>query len=294
MTSLPLWRSMLFVPATADRLVAKAHTRGADALIVDLEDAVAPSQKPRAREVLSDVVDHVGQDGAEVLVRINRPLRLAIPDLEAAVIPGVTALMLPKAENAAHVRLLSEVISELESERSIPDGRTQLITLIETPEGLRNAPEIAACPRVVGITLGTEDFADALGMPEPDSEELIPYMKTLQLAAREAGVLALGYPGSIANFTDLELFRSDVRRARAQGFDGGSCIHPAQVPILNEEFAPSSDEIAKAERIVTAYDEALASGTGAIELDGKMIDVPVANRARRLLARHRLISQREA
>ena len=294
MTSLPLWRSMLFVPATADRLVAKAHTRGADAQIVDLEDAVAPSQKPRAREVLSDVVDHVGQDGAEVLVRINRPLRLAIPDLEAAVIPGVTALMLPKAENAAHVRLLSEVISELESERSIPDGRTQLITLIETPEGLRNAPEIAACPRVVGITLGTEDFADALGMPEPDSEELIPYMKTLQLAAREAGVLALGYPGSIANFTDLELFRSDVRRARAQGFDGGSCIHPAQVPILNEEFAPSSDEIAKAERIVTAYDEALASGTGAIELDGKMIDVPVANRARRLLARHRLISQREA
>ena len=291
MTALPLWRSLLFVPATAERLVAKAHTRGADALIVDLEDAVAPSEKPRAREVLADVVTHVGQDGVDVLVRINRPLRLAIPDLEAAVLPGVTALMVPKAENAAHVRLLSEVISEMEAERGIPAGQTRLITLIETPEGLRNATEIAACPRVIGITLGGEDFADALGMPEPDSEELIPYMKTLQLAAREAGVMALGYPGSIANFTDLDLYRSEIRRARAQGFDGGACIHPAQVPILNEEFSPSAAEVSHARRIVAAYDAALASGSGAIELDGKMIDVPVANRARRLLARHDRIAR---
>ena len=112
------------------------------------------------------------------------------------------------------------------------------------------------------------------------------------MAAREAGILALGYPGSIANFSDLDAYRADIARARALGFDGGSCIHPAQVAILNEGFAPTSKEIAEAEGIIAAYDAALALGEGAVAYQGKMIDIPIADRARRTLAQRDRIAGR--
>lgn len=288
----PLWRSMLFVPATAAKFVAKAHTRGADAIIVDLEDAVAPSEKSRARADARDVASQAGQAGADVLVRINRPLRMAMADLEAAIWPEVAAIMIPKVESADHIRLLGEVVGELEAERGIPEGQTRFVALIETPGGLLNAPGIAAAPRMTGITLGGEDFADAMGMGQVDAAAILPFLRQVQLAARAAGILALGYPGSIANFSDLDAYRADVRRASALGFDGGSCIHPAQVAILNDAFAPTGPEIAAARRIVDTYDAALARGEGAVELDGKMIDVPVANRARRILAQAGRIAAR--
>lgn len=283
--SLPHWRSMLFVPATAERFVTKAHTRGADAIIVDLEDAVALSEKPRARELLPSVVATVGQGGADVVVRINRPLRMALPDLEAAVQPGVTALMLPKAEGGLHLTLLEEVVSELEAERGLSPGTIRFFPLIETVAGLHAAREIAAAPRVVALGLGGEDFADAMAMPEVRAQDILPYLRQMQLAARGAGVLAMGYAGSIANFSDLDAYAADIASARAMGMDGGTCIHPAQVPALNRGFAPTGAEVAQARRIVAAYDAALARGEGAVELDGKMIDVPVANRARRVLSK---------
>lgn len=283
--SLPLWRSMLFVPATAERFVAKAHTRGADAIIVDLEDAVALSEKPRARELVPSVVAEVGQGGADVVVRINRPLRMAMADLEAAICAGVHTVMLPKAEGALHMTLLDEVVSELEAERGLPVASVRFFPLIETVGGLYSAREIAAAPRVVAMGLGGEDFADAMGMPEVRAQDILPYLREIQVAARGAGVLAMGYAGSIANFSDLEAYAADIADARAMGMDGGTCIHPAQVPILNAGFAPTEAEVAQARRIVDAYDAALARGEGAIEVDGHMIDVPVANRARRVLAR---------
>lgn len=287
MSDLPLWRSMLFVPATAGRFVEKAHTRGADAIIIDLEDAVAPSEKPRARALVPEVARTVGQAGADVLVRVNRPLRMAIPDLEASIGPDVDAVMIPKAESAAHIRLLAEVMEDLERERGLAPGHTRIVALIETTEGIYNVREIAgASPRMAGINLGGEDFAEALGLAEVVPSTLVAHLQQVQLAAQHAGILPLGYAGSIANFSDLDAYRADLKAARALGFQGGSCIHPAQVAILNETFSPGPDEIAKAERIVAAYDAALAEGRGAIELDGRMVDVPVANRARALL-RHR-------
>ena len=293
MSDLPLWRSMLFVPATAERFVAKAHTRGADAIIVDLEDAVAPSEKPRARSLVADVARTVGQAGADVLVRINRPLRMAIPDLEAASGADVDAVMIPKAESASHVRLLAEAMEDLERERGLAPGHTRIVALIETTEGIHNVREIAAAsPRMAGITLGGEDFAEALGLPDVVPATLVAHLQQVQLAARDGGILPLGYAGGMANFSDLEAYRADLLAARALGFQGGSCIHPAQVAFLNESFAPTRDEIEKAERIVAAYDKALAEGLGAIELDGRMIDVPVANRARNVLARRDRIARR--
>lgn len=290
---LPLWRSMLFVPATAARFVEKAAGRGADAIILDLEDAVAPSAKQAARDALTAAVPVVGAAGADVLVRINRPLRLAIADLDAAVRPGVMGLMLPKAESAEHVRLLSETVAEIERERGLPEGGIVFTVLIETARGYMNAREIAAAdPRMRGISVGGEDFAAELGMASVSADALVGYLQHILVAAREAGIMPLGYPGSIANFSDLAAYETDIDRARGLGFEGGSAIHPAQVPILNRGFGPKDTEVALAERIVEAYDAALARGEGAIQIDGKMVDVPVADRARRILSLRDRIASR--
>ncbi len=286
----PLWRSLLFVPATAERFVAKAHTRGADGIIVDLEDAVAPDEKPRARSLLPSVIVAVGQAGADVLVRINRPWRMTLADLEAAVLEGVGAIVLTKTESAEHVVFVDEVMTELEAERGLPPGAIGLFVLIETAKGYLNTREIVhASPRLRAVSVGMEDFADVLGMPEVDTEAILGFNREVHVAAREAGILMLGYPGSIADFSDLEQFRNNIRRARRLGFDGGACIHPAQVAILNEEFSPPEAEVERAARIVALYDKAKADGAGAVAFEGKMIDEPVVRRAERTLARSRRI-----
>ena len=290
---LPLWRSSLFVPATSERFIAKAHLRGADAIKIDLEDAVAPTEKARARTLVPAVAASVGQAGADVLVRINRPWRMAVADLEASVGADVNGIVIPKIESADHVVFLEEIVAELEAERGLAPGHTCFTLQIETAKGFLNVREIAgASRRNKAISVGNEDFAHMLGMPETISEALIGAMQTVQMAAREAGILALGYPGSIANFSDLDAYRADIARARALGFDGGSCIHPAQVAILNEGFAPTAVEIAEAEGIIAAYDAALARGEGAVAYQGKMIDIPIADRARRTLARRDRIAGR--
>lgn len=290
---LPLWRSSLFVPATSERFIAKAHLRGADAIKIDLEDAVAPTEKARARTLVPAVAASVGQAGADVLVRINRPWRMAVADLEASVGADVNGIVIPKIESADHVVFLEEIVAELEAERGLAPGHTCFTLQIETAKGFLNVREIAgASRRNKAISVGNEDFAHMLGMPETISEALIGAMQTVQMAAREAGILALGYPGSIANFSDLDAYRADIARARALGFDGGSCIHPAQVAILNEGFAPTVVEIAEAEGIISAYDAALARGEGAVAYQGKMIDIPIADRARRTLAQRDRIAGR--
>ena len=290
---LPLWRSSLFVPATSERFIAKAHLRGADAIKIDLEDAVAPTEKARARTLVPAVAASVGQAGADVLVRINRPWRMAVADLEASVGANVNGIVIPKIESADHVVFLEEIVAELEAERGLAPGHTCFTLQIETAKGFLNVREIAgASRRNKAISVGNEDFAHMLGMPETISEALIGAMQTVQMAAREAGILALGYPGSIANFSDLDAYRANIARARALGFDGGSCIHPAQVAILNEGFAPTAKEIAEAEGIIAAYDAALARGEGAVAYEGKMIDIPIADRARRTLAQRDRIAGR--
>ena len=290
---LPLWRSSLFVPVTSERFIAKAHLRGADAIKIDLEDAVAPTEKARARALVPSVAASVGQAGADVLVRINRPWRMAVADLEASVGADVNGIVIPKIESADHVVFLEEIVAELEAERGLAPGHTCFTLQIETAKGFLNVREIAgASRRNKAISLGNEDFAHMLGLPETISEALIGAMQTVQMAAREAGILALGYPGSIANFSDLDAYRADIARARALGFDGGSCIHPAQVAILNEGFAPTAVEIAEAEGIIAAYDAALARGEGAVAYQGKMIDIPIADRARRTLAQRDRIAGR--
>ena len=281
----PVWRSMLYVPATSEKFIEKAHERGADAIKIDLEDAVALAEKPRARTLVRSAAKIVARGGADVLVRINRPLRMAVDDLEASVWPEVHGLVLPKVESADHIGFLAEIITELEDERDMQRGHIKLMALIETPRGYSNVRDIAhSSERLSAIALGQEDFSAEMGMVEPEGMSLLSYYQTVQVAAREAGILPIGYPGSIAEFTDLELFKSNALIARKLGFDGGACIHPKQVPILNEAFTPTDDEIDRSERMVAAYDAAMAAGDGAVAFEGKMIDVPVVARAERILS----------
>ena len=281
----PVWRSMLYVPATSEKFIEKAHERGADAIKIDLEDAVALAEKPRARTLVRSAAKTVARGGADVLVRINRPLRMAVDDLEASVWPEVQGLVLPKVESADHIGFLAEIITELEDERDMQRGHIKLMVLIETPRGYSNVRDIAnSSERLTAIALGQEDFSAEMGMVEPEGMSLLSYYQTVQVAAREAGILPIGYPGSIAEFTDLELFKSNALIARKLGFDGGACIHPKQVPILNEAFTPTDDEIDRSERMVAAYDAAMAAGDGAVAFEGKMIDVPVVARAERILS----------
>jgi len=291
---LPVWRSMLFVPAIVQKFVDGAAKRGADAIILDLEDSVPVAEKPRARSVLQAAAEIVGRGGADVVVRINRPLRMAIADVEAAVSPRVAALALPKIEGAEHLCLIAEAIDEVEAERGMAPGTTKLLAMVETASAFFRMAEIArAHPRLVAMTLGAEDFALSVGMV-PEAEELFFPKQQMIIAARAAGIMPMGFLGTVADFRDLEAFRATLRRSRRLGFMGASVIHPAQVPILNEEFAPAADEVAHAERVVAAYDKATAEGVGAIVVDGKMIDVPVVERAQALLARHRAILARQA
>lgn len=284
-SDLPTWRSMMFVPVTVEKFVATAADRGADALILDLEDSIAPSQKERARTLIADAIPRVARNGADVLVRVNRPWRLLVRDVEAAVIPGVAALMLTKVDSAEHVQAVADIVEELETERGLPPGKIDFVALVETTAGFFRIEQIAkAHPRLVGISLGTEDFTASAGMM-PDADGLLFPKQQTVFAARAAGIMPLGFVGSIADFRDQEAFRAIVRRSKRLGFLGASGIHPLQIPVLNEEFAPTAAEVERAERMVAAYDKAYAEGLGAVQFEGAMIDVPVVERARTVLKR---------
>jgi citrate lyase subunit beta/citryl-CoA lyase len=289
---LPVWRSLLFVPVNVDKFVKTGADRSADGIILDLEDAVAPSQKDVARTLIAGAIPHVSRNGADVLVRVNRPWRMLVRDIEAAVIPGVCALMLTKVDSAEHVLAVAEMVDELETERNLPAGSMKFAVLVESTKGFFRMEDIAKChPRIVSLSLGSEDFAADAGM-QSEPEALFYPKQHMLFAARAAGVMPMGFVGSIADFRDQDAFRAIVRRSRRLGFVGASAIHPLQVPVLNEEFSPPPAEVARAEQMVAVYDDAYAKGLGAVQFEGAMIDVPVVERARTVLKRAAEIRKR--
>lgn len=275
---------MLYVPVTVDRFIEKARSIELDAVQLDLEDSVPLAEKERARTLVHAAARRVAGGGADVVVRINRPLSMAVRDIEASLCPEVTALALPKVTGPDHVRLLAEHVAEVEARLGLPAGHTRLIPMVETADALFALREIArADPRVVAMTLGGEDFATSAGM-EPEPEGLLLPKQMTVFAAAAAGILPLGFVGSIADFKDVDRFRAIVRRSKRLGFRGAGCIHPLQAAVLNEEFRPSADELGWAQRVTAAYAAAAAEGLGAVTVDGRMIDVPIVQRAEALLA----------
>lgn len=283
---LPAWRSALFVPAHVEKFVAKAHTRGADAIILDLEDSVPLPEKASARAAVPGAAAQIAGHGLDVLVRINRPWRLAVRDLEASVCAQVHTIAVPKVASADHLAFIAEIIDEIEIDKGLAPGHTRLLAFIEGVGGLAQVDAIArASSRLIGLFLGAEDFSAEVGM-QPTAEGLFGPNQQIVFAARRAGILPFGFVGSIADYSDLDAFRLRIRQARALGFVGALGIHPSQVSIMNEEFVPGTEEVDHARGLLETYEQALAEGRGAAAYKGKMIDAPVVARAREVLRAH--------
>lgn len=278
-------RSMLFVPADAGRFIEKAPQRGADLIVLDLEDGVARSAKPGARASLVTFVAQLHHAHCVVYVRVNNEPDLLQDDLVAAVLAGADGLVFPKAETSQELKQLDKALMGAEATAGRPPLGVKLIVLIESPRGVCSAAEIAgASQRVVALCFGPEDFATEMGIAAT-REGLAWPAQAVAIAAVAAGVEPLGMAGPVGDFSDLDAYRDLARHARSIGVRGGVCIHPSQVQVLNEVFAGSDAEAQAAERIVAAFDAALAAGKGSIALDGRMIDEPIANRARLFLQR---------
>jgi citrate lyase subunit beta/citryl-CoA lyase len=267
----------LYVPGDRPDLLQGAANRGADALVVDLEDAVAATRKDEARANLARWVQAVpGPPDGEVWVRVNNDPDLLAADLEAVrATPWITGISLPKVESADHVEAAASRLG---------DGQ-QVICLIETAAGLLAAPAIAAAPRVAALALGEADLAAGLGMMVPASaSDLLPIRLQIVTASAAAGI---GRPiGPVStDYRDLAALRATTADLRRIGFGARSAIHPDQVAVINEVFTPSGPELDEAARIVRAADEAAATGSGVfVDVDGRMVDEAVVRSARRLLA----------
>jgi citrate lyase subunit beta/citryl-CoA lyase len=272
-----IWRSMLYVPANVPRFVAKAPTAGADAVILDVEDSVPHDRKAEARAALADAVPAARAGGADVLVRVNRPLKLAVPDIEAAAAAGADGILLTKAMGPEHVALAAELLAEARHPM-------RLIAMVETAAAVPKLDDIArASPLVAGLLIGAEDLAlecDAAS----DDEIIVMVKRRMVIAAHAAQVVPYGTLGTVADYRNAEKVRDLVARSKRSGFMGATCIHPALVPILNEGFSPSAAELDLARRQLAAAAEAAREGRGSFTVDDRMVDEPILIRARRILA----------
>jgi citrate lyase subunit beta / citryl-CoA lyase len=283
--NLPIRRSTLILPVNVPRFVEKAYLRGADAIMLDLEDAVPLKQKDAARRLVLGALPLATRGGAEVFVRVNHDAALLADDVEASVHPGLDGICFPKTESAEEVQELDAQIGDLERRRGIASGRIELHLLIESPCGLLNLESIAAAnPRVRSISLGPEDYCLTLGVePSADGMELLYGVSKVVTVCKASRISPLGLLGSIAGFRDLAAFELAATRARNLGCVGASCIHPDQVAVLNRVFSPPPEKVEYAQAAVEAFEQGLTRGTASVNVAGAMVDIPVYRRAKHIL-----------
>ena len=271
-------RSALFVPLADERFLAKAHQRGADALLLDLEDAVPPALKTVARARLPEAARRLAALGATVMVRVNSAPELVVEDLKAAAQSPVVAVFLPKVETAEQI---------VGAERLLGASAAKLVAMLESPAAVLDAVAISrAGKRLAGLVFGAEDYCGVLGIASSKAALDWP-AQMVAVAARARGLAAFGLPGPVSEIVDMDAYSRLVERAYAMGFTGCTCIHPRQVAVANRVHSPSEDEITLAREIVAAFEAALREGRGAFALHGQMIDAPVVDQARATLARLR-------
>ena len=287
----PVWRSLQYVPAHVEKYVSSPHIAAADAVILDLEDSVPADCKALARAALAKAIPTVAQSGADVLVRINDG-EMAAGDIAAAVRPGLAALVIPKARDAAGLKQLDRLVADAEAAAGMASGSVRFLVLIETADGFLDMPAIArATGRTVAMSLGNEDFALDLGMEASDETLLMPRQQ-LVIVAAAAGLMPLGLVGSATRFDDSDAYCALALKSRRFGYVGSSCIHPSQIALLNEAFSPTAEQVIEARRLVQAAEAAGADGRGAFSIDRRMIDGPIVARARALIDRHQTIEAR--
>lgn len=292
-------RSWLFVPGDGDRKLDKADATGADALILDLEDSVAPANKPAARRTVRAFLDArpPGSRGPALWVRVNPLDEGALEDLAAVLGGAPDGVVLPKIEGPEDVRRLGHCLDALEVREGLAPGRTRVLPVAtETAAAPFRLGDFAgaAPPRLAGLTWGAEDLSAALGAATPRDESggwtqtYLVVRSLVLLAAKAAGVQAIDT--LYVDFRDADGLRASSLAAAREGFTGRLAIHPAQVGPINEAFAPSEADVAHARRVLAAF--AAQPGAGAVGLDGKMLDIPHLKQARALLARHETFATR--
>ena len=286
----PVWRSMLFVPATNDKLIAKAHTRGADAIILDLEDSVVPEQKSQARDSLPTTTEALAAKSCDVLVRVNAESLEA--DIAAASRNSVSAIVIPKVNDANAIVEAAALLDRYEKEQGINSQRIGLIAQIEDVQALPRLDAIAqSSQRLLGMSLGSEDFSASVGML-PTPETLYGPSQQVVFACSRAKISAFGFPASITLIHETDALSAAARQAAEMGMVGAFCIHPNQVSVLNRALTPAEEDVSDAIILLQKFDQAQQDGRGVISHNGKMVDLPVVLRARALVARADEISKK--
>ncbi len=285
-------RSRLYLPGNEPKFMLSAGLYHADAVILDLEDSVAPHEKDAARILVRNALRVLDFGRSERMVRINQGA-LGLLDLDAVVPQNVHLILIPKCESGDEVRAIAERVREIQrgllagDEASVlPTGALQpgevfLMPIVETALGIERAYEIgSAAPEVVGLTIGLEDYTADLGTQRTNEGRESFYARSAVVnAARAAGVAPID--SVFSDVADMDALLASVHEAKALGFEGKGCIHPRQIEVIHRGFAPSTEELEKARRIVEAYEAAEARGDGVVSLGSKMIDPPVVKRALR-------------
>jgi len=273
--------SRLYLPGNTPSLMINAGVHKPDGIILDLEDAVAHTKKYEARFMVRNALRNIDFYGAERMVRINQvPAGLA--DLEFLIPHNVNLILVPKCESAEQIRLVNEKISELKAKYNI-NGNVWLMPIIESALGVLKALEIAQSENVVALAIGLEDYTADLGTRRTQEGTESFFARSMVVnACKAAGIQAID--SVFSDVADMEALKENVIRSKALGFDGMGCIHPRQIRVIHENYAPDTVEIEKAKKIVNAFIEATAKGLGVVSLGTKMIDPPVVKRAQKLIS----------
>lgn len=279
-------RSWLFVPGNRERFLDRLDSLRPDAVILDLEDSIPPGEKIRTRAAVRAVLRSERLAGQRLFVRVNDfRTGLAADDLEAVVSNRLAGIFLPKIEQVDELREANRLLALAEAAAGLAIGSSRIIPIVETVRGIVRVAELAgAGKRILGLNFGYDDFTLDLEVARSrDGLETLYPRSRIAISARAAGVEAID--GPLADFGDLEALEAECRVSRQLGFTGKQCIHPSQIEPVNRAFSPTEQELAQARAVIAAYEEAVQHGHGSARLGESMIDTPVVERARRLLAK---------
>jgi len=279
-----LARSLLFVPANRDNMVARAAQTPADVITLDLEDSVPDAEKEATRGKLEAAIRSLKDAGKTVHVRVNAlETGLTQDDLRAAIMPGLDGLSFPKPTAASDIREVDVMIRQQEMRAGVRPGTVLLFPQIESAKAVLRCEEIAtASTRIAGLAMGGEDYCLDIGVPRTKEGRELEYTRHVLVHVSIAhGLLPLD--GVWTALGDIEGLTAEARYARSIGFKGKYCIHPEQAVPVNEAFSPSTEQIEGARRVIAAFDEAVREGHASVRVDGQMVDVPVVKRAQELL-----------
>ena len=283
---MPVMRSVFYIPGNNDKMIAKGPTTPADIITLDLEDSVPPAEKPKAREIVRENLKLAGSGGSTVYVRINNwETLMTNDDLEAIVHEGLSGVCLAKTGGPDHVQRLEWKLEELERRRGLPVGKIAIQLLIETAKGVINAyPSAISSKRVNSLIFGAVDYTKDMRVKlTSEGVEQFHARSHTAVAARAAGCIAIDCP--FVDFKNLEAFEKSTREGRQMGYEGRMLIHPTQIEPSNRIYSPGPEDVEWAKGVVKVFEEeGIAKGMAAVSYKGKMVDTPVYDNARTILA----------